>query len=241
MSNGRYKVVRKLSSAYNNWVCPFCQNIFRTRKLLNEHKKECDLNNNKIGQKYIIDENGKRKLAEGYHAWNKGLTKETDERIKKYAKTFSERYNGTEEGKRIFSHPQTEEHKLKMQKLAFERHWGGWHTAKTYDYNGIKLDSTYEVKFAEDLDNNNIKWSRPKPLSWIDANGKEHLYYPDFYIEEFNIYVDTKNDYLINHINPKFGITDLEKIDNVMKQNPGVKILILDKTQLNFNSLLEKL
>jgi hypothetical protein len=128
-----------------------------------------------------------------------------------------------------------------MQKLAFERHWGGWHTAKTYDYNGIKLDSTYEVKFAEDLDNNNIKWSRPKPLNWVDANGKEHLYYPDFYIEEFNIYVDTKNDYLINHINPKFGITDLEKIDNVMKQNPGIKILILDKTQLNFNSLLEKL
>ena len=65
MDKDRYTVNREQSNAYNNWLCPFCQNIFRTRKLLYEHKKQCDLNKNKIIQKYIIDENGKRKLAPG--------------------------------------------------------------------------------------------------------------------------------------------------------------------------------
>lgn len=216
------------------YICKFCGKVCKNANSLRNHERLCKENPNHQESSWI-------KFNHERGAWNKGLTKETDERVKKYAKTFSERYGGTEEGKRIFSHPQTEEHKQKMRKIAFERHWGGWHTARTYDYNGIKLDSTYEVKFAQDLDNNNIKWSRPTPLNWTDANGKEHLYYPDFYIEEFNVYVDTKNDYLINHINPKFGITDLEKIDNVMKQNPGIKIIVLDKQQLSFNSLLEKL
>ena len=216
------------------YICKFCGKVCKNANSLRNHERLCKENPNHQESPWI-------KFNHERGAWNKGLTKETDERVKKYAKTFSERYGGTEEGKRIFSHPQTEEHKQKMREIAFERHWGGWHTARTYDYNGIKLDSTYEVKFAQDLDNNNIKWSRPTPLNWIDNSGKEHMYYPDFYIEEFNVYIDTKNDYLINHINPKFGITDLEKIENVMKQNPGIKILVLDKNQLSFNSLLEKL
>jgi hypothetical protein len=134
MKNCRYKVVREQANAYNNWICSFCQNIFRTRRLLNEHKKECDLNTIKTSQKYIIDENGKRKLAPGSYAWNKGLTKDSDERVKKYGKTFSERYKGTNEGKLILSHPHTEEHKQKMREIAIRRHLGGWHTSKTIDY-----------------------------------------------------------------------------------------------------------
>lgn len=134
MKNCRYKVVREQANAYNNWICPFCQNIFRTRRLLNAHKKECDLNTIKTSQKYIIDENGKRKLAPGSYAWNKGLTKDSDERVKKYGKTFSERYKGTDEGKLILSHPHTEEHKQKMREIAIRRQLGGWYTSKTIDY-----------------------------------------------------------------------------------------------------------
>lgn len=86
--NNRYKVNREHSNAYGNWVCSFCNNVFRTRKLLNEHKKLCDLNKNKNVQKYIIDENGKRKLAPGCNAWNKGLTEETDKRVKQSRNTW---------------------------------------------------------------------------------------------------------------------------------------------------------
>lgn len=215
-------------------ICKFCGKPCKNLNSLRNHERLCKKNPNRQESSWI-------KFNHERGAWNKGLTKETDKRVKKCTETFSKRYGGTEEGKRIFSHPQSEEHKQKMRKIAFERHWGGWHTAKTYNYKDIKLDSSYEVTFAQDLDNNNIKWSRPNPLKWKDNNGNEHMYYPDFYIEDFNVYVDTKNDYLINNINPKFGITDCEKINLVMEQNSDIKIIILDKNQLSFNSLLKKL
>ena len=129
----------------------------------------------------------------------------------------------------------TEETKKKLSELAKKRGFGGWHTSRSFDYNGIRLDSSYELRFAEDLDKNKIKWSRPKPLLYR-LNGEEHRYYPDFYLDDYDVYVDTKNDYLINHVNPKYGITDVEKINLVSQQN-NVKIYILDKDNLLWSSL----
>lgn len=240
MDKHRYTVNREQSNAYNNWLCPFCQNIFRTRKLLYEHKKQCDLNKNKITQKYIIDENGKRKLAPGSYAWNKGLTNESDERVKKRSETFSKRYKGTDEGKRIFSHPQSEEHKQKMREIATERHWGGWHTSKSIEFNGINLDSSYEFEVANQLNENKIKWERPTYFIWEDDNGIKHRYYPDFYLPEYNVYLDPKNDYLINNKSKKFGITDVEKIMKVEQQN-GIRIIILDKDNLTWENIKQKI
>ena len=82
--------VSKIQMNVYNWICPFCNNVFRTRRLLTEHKKICDLNKNKTVQRYIIDENGKRRLAPGCHAWNKGLTEETDDRVKENRNTWRE-------------------------------------------------------------------------------------------------------------------------------------------------------
>ena len=132
--------------------------------------------------------------------------------------------------------PHTEEWKQRASERAKKQDFGGWHTSRTFEYNGIKLDSSYEVTFAQDLDKNNIKWERPKPLLY-KLNEVEHRYYPDFYLPEYDVYVDTKNDYLINRVNPKFGITDVEKINLVMEQNK-VKIYILDKNNLMWSSLL---
>ena len=62
----------------------------------------------------------------------------------------------------------------------------------------VRLESSFETKFADLLDELKIKWIRPKPLPWIDDLGTEHNYYPDFYLINYNIYFDPKNDYLIN-------------------------------------------
>lgn len=112
-------------------------------------------------------------------------------------------------------------------------------SSKKFVYNGIILDSTYEITFAKNLNENNIKWIRPK-LFLYKLQNVEHRYYPDFYLPEYNIYVDTKNDYLINNVNPRFGITDVEKTKLVEKQN-NIKIIILDKNHLSFVGLMEKL
>jgi hypothetical protein len=44
------------------------------------------------------------------------------------------------------------------------------------------------------LDENSIKWVRPKPIKWNDGV-KDRLYYPDFYLTEKDIYLDPKNPY----------------------------------------------
>lgn len=120
-----------------------------------------------------------------------------------------------------------------MSRVAKEREFGGWHTSRSFLYKGVILDSSYEKTLAEDLDRNNIKWERPRPFLYI-LNGEQHRYYPDFFLPEFSVYIDTKNDFLINNINPKLGISDVEKIKLVSEQN-HVKILILDKNSLTWD------
>ena len=42
-----------------------------------------------------------------------------------------------------------------------------------------------------------VEWERPIPLNWMDSEGVKHRYYPDFYLPEYNIYLDPKNSYLM--------------------------------------------
>ena len=102
----------------------------------------------------------------------------------------------------------------------------GGHTSKQKLYfkkkNGdvVYLQSSYEIKFAAILEDLNIVWERPDPLHWIDKEGIEHRYYPDFKIN--NKYFDTKNDFLANK--------DKEKINQVSLQNKvTIEIVTLDK------------
>jgi len=61
------------------------------------------------------------------------------------------------------------------------------------EYKGVLLDSTWEHALAIRLDEMGIKWSRPSPLKWVDKSGLEHNYFPDFYLEDHNLYLDPKN------------------------------------------------
>lgn len=207
-------------------ICKFCGKSCKNVNSHRNHERLCPKNPDRKYVSHTI----------GHKAWNKGLTKDTDERIRKSAETFSKRYKGTELGKLRLSHPCSEEHKAKMRDIAFRRHLGGWHTSRSIEYNGIKLDSEYELMVAKELDSNGIKWERPSYFLWTDDSGVKHRYYPDFYLTEYEVYLDPKNDYLINNKSTRFGITDTEKISIVEKQN-GIKILILDKDHLLWENI----
>lgn len=212
-------------NSFVNIVGKECKNA----NSLRNHERMCKQNPERQVSPFV-------KLNAERGAWNKGLTKDSDERVRKQGETFSERYKGTDEGKRIFSHPHTEEHKQKMREIAIRRHLGGWHTSKTIKYDDKTLDSTYELEVAKSLDENSIEWTRPNYLIWQDDSGRKHRYYSDFYLPKYNVYLDPKNDFLINHANKRFGITDVEKISKVSEQN-NVKIVILDKNNLNWQNI----
>lgn len=96
-----------------------------------------------------------------------------------------------------------------------------------YEHNGeiVFLESTWELKIAEWLDQHSIKWIRPKHIPWVDNKGKNRKYFPDFYLCDFNIYVDPKNDYQI-----KIG---KEKIEIIQKSH----ILIYGKVEYIISEL----
>lgn len=95
----------------------------------------------------------------------------------------------------------------------------------------VWLESSYEYKVAVELDNHHIIWNRPKGLKYILEN-KQRTYLPDFYLVEYNVYLDPKNEYLI--------IQDQQKIECVKEQN-NINVIILNKTQLTWKSILNEL
>ena len=72
----------------------------------------------------------------------------------------------------------------------------------------VDLQSTWELTIAKWLDSNNIEWFRPnKRIKWINSEGKNKTYLPDFYLPKYESYLDVKN--------PIKMIQDSEKIDKI--------------------------
>lgn len=59
-------------------------------------------------------------------------------------------------------------------------------------YKNITLDSQWEVDFAIWLDENKIIWERPNKGFEYNYKDKKHIYYPDFYLPQLDIYVEVK-------------------------------------------------
>lgn len=214
------------------YICKYCGKECKNKNSLAQHEIRCKENPNRKESSFIKFNKERDKV------WNKGLTAESDERVKRGKDTYNERFLNGEII--IRGHKHTEEFKKKQSKRAKERNLGGHYTSKTIEFNGIKLDSTYEYILAKSLSENNIKWERPSYVIWKDNKNELHKYYPDFYLVDFDVYLDPKNDFLINNINPRFGITDAEKIKMVETQN-NIKVFILNKNELNWEIIKEKI
>lgn len=162
--------------------------------------------------------------------WNKGLTKESDERVLKSASSIKEAMKMKSKNGDLFGcctkeYLSSELHKINASKGGGYRERAG--TSKggyRFDSFGKKvyLQSSYELRYADWLDKNNIKWNREGVFQY-SLNGKAKKYYPDFYLVEKDLYVDTKNEYLIK--------IDKEKITAVRKQNE-INLLIISGKEL---------
>jgi hypothetical protein len=98
----------------------------------------------------------------------------------------------------------------------------GWYTSPSAG--AVWLESSYEYKVAKSLDDNNINWIRPPYISYNETK----KYFPDFYLPDYDVYLDPKNDYLIE--------MDRDKIQSVMEQN-SVIVIIIPKDKLNWKSI----
>lgn len=71
-----------------------------------------------------------------------------------------------------------------------------WHTSfsksRTHEYKGIKFHGKWELNYAKWLDLNDIKWRRPTESFLYRFNNKNKRYTPDFYLIDFNEYIEIK-------------------------------------------------
>ena len=96
------------------------------------------------------------------------------------------------------SHAQTEETKKKLSEKALNNDYRRI-MRHIREYNGFLCDSSWEVKMIQKFEEINEPFIKPKPITYIDDNGKQHHYFPDFFLPNRNLIVEVKNPYLFKN------------------------------------------
>ena len=151
--------------------------------------------------------------GKSYPAWNKGLTKETDERIKKHGELLSDRFRNGEIllggfcSQEFQSYMKTDEYKeeqsKRMKKVVLDN-------PESYDKKNVSgrvkninvilgdveytFKGSWEVSVARFLFENKIEFTNivePIQYFWKES-GKIHLYFPDFYLPQYDKYIEVK-------------------------------------------------
>lgn len=151
----------------SKYICNFCGKSFK-KQGIKTHIWRCHSEEGKIFDPNYGYKNGTRV------AWNEGLTKETDERIKKQGQEYSKN------------------HKLGLHKKpeVYKHVLGAVRNSKCGWYNGYYCDSSWELAFLiYNLDVGNEVIREEKPFKYI-FNNKEHHYYPDFIVN--GVYYEIK-------------------------------------------------
>lgn len=121
---------------------------------------------------------------------------------------------GSWKGKHL---PEEMRQKLSVSRIAYIENNPNY-GLKWYSVNGIKVQGTWEQKFAEYLTNKNIQWNRKRIIYQ-----KIRRYTPDFYCKEFDCYFEVKG-FLRDR--------DLYKMYLVLDEYPNLKIKMIRKEQL---------
>ena len=167
------------------YICQ-CGKKFEKINSLNAHYSHC-----------LIHRGGKEPINrfKGKENWNKGLTKETDNRVLENSKKIQgEKHpqwgkNLSQETKDLISAS------LKGKTGGFREgcnHWKGEYLF--IGENKIWLDSSWEKLFALRCIEKNIEWIKNQG-QWgfnykIDV--KTHKYFPDFYLPKYDLWVEIK-------------------------------------------------
>ena len=187
----------------------------------------------------------------GKTPWNKGLTKETDSRVKGrkgWKMTKEQRDLVSKRTKEAMQRPEvkeklkyicynfksnTPEVKAKVSK-ASRQNWKDDNYAakcannrfgKKTKYNNIVFRSKIEAAYAKYMDEHTIKYEYEKHLFEYELNGVLHNYRPDFYLPEYDTFLEVKS-----RINKEDKLV-LTKLNALRKQ--GKRILLVDSTMLN--------
>lgn len=218
-------------------ACLECGNVIPYET---KHKKFCDsscaakYNNTKRGAR---SEKTKSKISEslkGNTPWNKGLSNLSSKPSSKSCKIFLIECSVC--GKKKFVDWRKKDHKtcgdtdcLIEAKVGIRTYQNGsrqpiWYFNK-FENKEVLIESSWEKEIADILTENNIEWTRPKFIKWIDSEGKTRRYFPDFYLPRFDLYLDPKNPYCMKQDEEKM-MKVMEKINIIFGDKDYIVLLL---------------
>lgn len=220
-----HKVFNKSSLKYKQYndksiicICSYCGKECYGQNSLRQHEIRCKCNPNKI--EYSIP--GFNNI--GRIPWNKGLTKETDNRVNAGAETYHKRY---EDGLiKVWCDgltKDTDERIAKyVKKMKENKRSGGYREKSGYGksgtYKGIFCNSTWELAYLLYCIDNNYDIKRcTKYYTYLGEDNEEHKYYPDFIVNNEEI-VEIKG-YISDSWKMKLPIVEREHIKVLYKDD----------------------
>lgn len=159
------------------FICKYCGKECKNSNSLRNHERLCQKNPGH--QTTVFQTNNPQKI----NAWNKGLSAETDARIKRLTESVHNYYKthaGTQTGR-----PRTAEEKKKISStMKLNGKSGGIRTGSGRGhkghYKGYYCDSTYELVWTIYCLDHNIQFKRCKLAYEYTYKNEKHKYYPDY-------------------------------------------------------------
>lgn len=174
------------------WTCKHCNLLFYLSKTTEKanHSRWCTSNPKNIFYREQVANHAKIMSVSNI---GRIRTEETKDRI---SKSRRGKYVGDKNP--FYGKTHTEDSRNKISNAGLSsKHRRLVRSIRKYvrkDGTEILLDSSWEEILAQRLDELDIKWIRPvDPIDWVDKTNKKRHYFPDFYLEEYNIYLDPKN------------------------------------------------
>lgn len=198
-------------------TCKYCGRIAKNKNSNSQHEVRCPNNPNKLTG-WVNPTKGKGH-SDATRLKMSNTRKNLPDDKKKLCYAGLVRYNKN----RVWSEQEKQQHSDRMKQAVIDNPESYTKNnvsgrVKLIEYNGARLKGSWELKVAKWLDANSIAWEsevNPQPYFW---NGNWHLYYPDFYLKELEIYIEVKG-------------YKTERDDAKWKHFTG-NLLIIDKTNI---------
>jgi len=186
---------KKIHYKEGEFICQYCGRICKNLNSLRQHELRCKENPDCINF-----------ITTNFDAYNKSdkikLRKPSNQFIFAEENGLEKPCVSEETRKKIGAadHTFTEERKRNLSKImkAVAKNNPSYSHAhkspvfKRSFYNGFWMDSSWERIFAEYLDSCEIRWVKPRTSFNYIWENEEHAYYPDFYLIDYNRYVEVK-------------------------------------------------
>lgn len=167
-------------------ICKYCGKEY-TKYGIHNHEIHCHLNPNRIPGKSNFWAHPETRKNSNQYIKAKKENKQiiiSDETRYKLGSSFRGKHHSLETKQKI------------KESIKQNINNDNWHLSfsksRTIEYKEYKFQGNWEVGFAKYLDKLNIKWERPNKKFDYKYNNDNHKYLPDFYLPDYNLYIEIK-------------------------------------------------